>query len=216
MSCVSEGRLTTAYNPLVSNGKFSRVYHFDSKVAVEDHVRELGIPASVFMAGFYMSNIPGQFLRPSGPDGAWTFSAPFSEDTPIPLYDPRDTGKYIKAIVLNEEYFLNSGEGKGKGRRFTGATAYVTAREIVDTFRSVFPQAGATARFVQISEAEYRATLAGYPEIAIIELYENMRLIEEYGYYGGEPLENSLKYVEDPLTSWADYIRGHEVFAGLK
>ena len=173
-------------------------------------MRELGIPASFFMPGFYMSNIPGMF-RPSPPDNAWTFSGPFSPATSIPLYDPRDTGKYIKAMVLNEDHFLK--------KRFTGATAYMTAQEIVDTFKSLFPEAGKTARFVQQTEEEYRAGLSaatGLPEFAVIELYENMRLLEMFGYYGGEPLENSLKYVEEPLTSWADFVKGAEAFAGLK
>ena len=163
------------------------------------------------MAGFYMSNIPTMLFRPLPPDNAWTFLAAFSADAPIPLYDPRDTGKYIKAMVLNEEHFL--------GKRFTGATAYVTGREVIDTFKSLFPEAGKTARFVQQTEEEYRAGLAaatGMPEFVVAELYENMQLLDLFGYYGGEPLENSLKYVEDPLTTWAGFAKGVEAFAGLK
>lgn len=175
-------------------------------------MRELGIPASFFMAGFYMSNIPNMLmLRPSPSDNVWTFSAPFSPDTRIPLYDPRDTGKYIKAMVLNEDHFL--------GKRFTGATAYVSGQEVVDTFKAVFPEAGKTARFAEQTQEEYCAGLSaatGYPEFVVTELYENMRLLEMFGYYGGEPLETSLQYVEDPLTSWADFLKEAEAFAGLK
>ena len=44
---------------IVSNGALSRAYHFDSKAVVEEYVRELGIPASFFMPGFYMPVIAG-------------------------------------------------------------------------------------------------------------------------------------------------------------
>jgi len=34
----------------------SHMAHFDSKADVEEYVRELGIPATFFFAGCYMSN----------------------------------------------------------------------------------------------------------------------------------------------------------------
>ncbi|RYP04363.1 hypothetical protein DL764_004499 [Monosporascus ibericus] len=193
----------------LSKGKLPHVYHFDSKAEVEDYVRELGIPATFFLPGFYMSNIPGGMFKPSPPDDAWTFGLPVAASSPIPMYDPRDTGKYIKAIVLNREALL--------GKHFLGATAYVTAQEIVDTFKTLFPEAGKTARFFQVPEEMFRGFMKsqGSPDYIVDEFYENMRLLEEFGYYGGEPLDESHKYVEDPLTTWEEYAAGAEPFAKL-
>ena len=37
--------------------------HFDAKAEVEEHVLSLGIPATFFYAGVYMSNFPGQLQK---------------------------------------------------------------------------------------------------------------------------------------------------------
>ncbi|KAI0007778.1 putative NmrA-like family domain-containing protein 1 [Xylariaceae sp. FL0662B] len=194
----------------LSHGKLAHVYHFDSKAIVEDYVRSLGIPATFFMPGFYMSNIPGKMFKPSPPDNAWTFGLPVAGTAPIPVYDTRDTGKYVKAIVLNWEALL--------GKRLLGATAYVSAQEIVDVFKKVYPEAGKTARFFQLPEDAFRGYMKsqGSPDFIVDEMYENMRLLEDFGYYGGEPLDETHRLVEDHLTTWEEYARSAEGFAGLK
>ncbi|KAI1081930.1 putative NmrA-like family domain-containing protein 1 [Whalleya microplaca] len=198
------------YVSKISHGKLPHVYHFDSKAIVEDYVRSLGIPASFFMPGFYMSNLPGQMFKPSPPDNAWTFALPVASTAPIPLYDPRDTGKYIKAIVLNREELL--------GKRLLGASAYLSGQEVVDVFKKVYPEAGQTARYFQLTEEMFRGYLGsqGLPDFAVDELYENMRLLEEFGYYGGEPLDETHRLVEDHLTTWEEFTKGAAGFAGLK
>lgn len=203
---------------LVSNGKLLHVYHFDSKAEVEDYVKTLGIPATFFLAGFYMSNIPGDLFKPMPtPDGgnssspAWTLGLTCAASTPIPTFDTRDTGKYAKGIVRNRDALL--------GKRFLGANAYISAQEMVDTFARAFPEeAGKTARFLRLSDEVFRESLRsqGSPEYIVDELAEMGSLLDEYGYFGGEPLEESLKYVEDPLLSWEQYIKTADVFAGLK
>jgi uncharacterized protein YbjT (DUF2867 family) len=192
----------------VSNGKLVNVYHFDSKAKVEDYVRSLGIPATFFMPGFYMSNIPGGMMRQLPPDNAWTFGLPVAGTAQIPLYDTRDTGKYIKAIVLNRDQLL--------GKRLLGATNYTTAQEVVDTFKTVYPEAGQSARYFQLSEQQFFDAQKGTPEFIVRELYENMRLLEEFGYYGGESLDETHKFVEDPLTTWEEHIKTAKAFAELK
>ena len=37
--------------------------HFDSKAEVEEFTRSLGVPATFFYAGSYMSNIPGALQK---------------------------------------------------------------------------------------------------------------------------------------------------------
>lgn len=45
----------------ISNGKFTRVYHFDSKAEVEIYIRRLPIKSVFYMAGFYMQNFQTMF-----------------------------------------------------------------------------------------------------------------------------------------------------------
>jgi uncharacterized protein YbjT (DUF2867 family) len=104
---------------LVSGGKLSKVAHFDSKANVEQYVREIGIPATFFMPGFYMENIPGQSLN--NMQGKYNFALPIATDSPIPLFDTaRDTGKFIKGILLHR--------GQTLGKRIYGATDYYVRR----------------------------------------------------------------------------------------
>ena len=48
----------------ISNGKFTKVYHFDSKAEVEIYIRGLPIKSVFYMAGFYMQNFQTMF-RPN-------------------------------------------------------------------------------------------------------------------------------------------------------
>ena len=45
----------------ISNGKFTKVYHFDSKAEVEIYIRGLPIKSVFYMAGFYMQNFQTMF-----------------------------------------------------------------------------------------------------------------------------------------------------------
>ncbi|KAI0506944.1 NMRAL1 protein [Xylaria bambusicola] len=192
----------------LSNGKYTHLYHFDSKAHVEEYVRELGIPATFFMPGFYMPNIPGQMLSKRGEN--WVFSLPIASTSPIPLYNPADTGNYVKAIVNNKEALL--------GKRFLGATEYLTAQGVVDTFKKVFPEDGRSAMYYETPKEGYFGFMksTGMPDFVVEELYENMVLMQDFGYYGGEPLDESLGFVKDKLTTWAEYTKEAPAFAGLK
>lgn len=170
----------------VTNGVLSQVYHFDSKAAVEDHIRSLGIPATFFMAGFYMANLPGMSLREMQ-EGKWGLALPLPEDSPIPLFAAEhDTGKFVKAIFLKKDQTL--------GKRIYGATAYYTPKQIIDEFKEVFPEAGKDAGFSRLPDEVFKGIMAstGAPEPVQEEMLQNMRLMPEFGYYGGDKLEPSL------------------------
>lgn len=164
------------------------------------------------MPGFYMANLPGQTFRaPSAENNnAWTLGLPVPETAVVPLFDTADTGKYIKAAVLHRDELL--------GKRILGATEYKTLRELVDEFKKAFPEAGKTATYFNVPHEMYVQILTsvGLPEFAAVELLENMRLLDEFGYYGGEGLEETHKYVEDKLTTWAEFIKKAPAFKDLK
>lgn len=162
------------------------------------------------MPGFFMSNIPGGMFRPMPPANNWTFALPIPSTTPMPLFNTADTGKWIKAIVLHREQLL--------GARVLAATAYVMPDEIVEQFKAVFPEAGATAAFYETPHKAFLDAMCGMglPEYAAEEMLENMRLMNEGGYYGGKELDESHAVLEDKLTTWKEYIKGAKPFAELK
>ncbi len=90
--------------------------------------------------------------------------------------------------------------------------------EILDAFKRAFPEAGRTARYVVVPHDKYLEALraAGLPPHGAEEMLENMRLLDEFGYYGGESLDETHKLVEDKLTTWDEHMKKAPAFQGLK
>lgn len=172
----------------LTGGKFPNVEHFDSKAAVEQYIPELGTPATFFMPGFFMSNLPGGMFRQLPPSNDWSIALPMPASTPIPFFDAgNDTGKFVKGILTHRDKVL--------GKRVLGATDYYTPSDAIAIFKELFPKAGESAKFVQVSKDDYKGALAkaGMPEKAQEELYENMAFMNDYGYYGKASLAESLE-----------------------
>lgn len=184
----------------LTKGALTHVYHFDAKAEVEEYARASGVPSTYFHAGFYMTNVPMKMMRPAA-DGTWTFSMPIPKEAPVPVYDTEDTGKYIKAAVLNRDKVL--------GKQILGATEYMTLEGLVDAFKKVFPEAGKTARYEQVSDETHRAGMlqSGMPEFVVEDLMENFEMFRRFGYYFGESLDETHKLVEDKLTTYEEFLR---------
>lgn len=162
------------------------MHHFDSKAEVEQYIRDIGVPASFFLPGFFMSNIPGKMLRPSPVTGAYTLALPIPTTSPMPLIDTEtDTGKFVKGILLNREKVL--------GKRILGAADYYTPTQIVDTFKASKPADSKDAVAVEIQGEVFKGFLAktGAPPAIQEEMLQNMQLMPQFGYYGGESLAES-------------------------
>ncbi|KAA6416036.1 MAG: hypothetical protein FRX48_00755 [Lasallia pustulata] len=184
----------------LSGGALSQVYHFDSKADVEEYIRKIGVPATFFMPGFYMSNIPGNAFAPNPENGTYRFALPIPPNSPMPLFDTgSDTGKFVKAILLNREKCL--------GKNVLGATDYYTPEQIVEQFKEVKPKAGHGATYAELPPEVYKGFLAkaGLPEFAQEELLQNMQLMPQFGYYGGASLKESHDLVGGGLTTWSEF-----------
>ncbi|KAL8897619.1 MAG: hypothetical protein Q9207_007125 [Kuettlingeria erythrocarpa] len=192
----------------LTGGKFPHVYHFDSKAHVSDYIREIGIPSSTFMPGFYMSNLDTMF-NPS--PQAYTFAMPMPPKTPIPFFDAaNDTGKFVKAMLMKREQVL--------GRSVLAATDYYAAADVPRIFEKVKPEAGKGAQFVTIDEETYKGFLtgAGMPDFAAQELYENMAFMDEFGYFGKEGLEWSHSLLDEKPTTLEEFFATAPKWKDLK
>lgn len=196
--------------PPVTHGKLAHVYQFDGKAEVEEYAKQVGIPATFFLPGMYMQSVSGGF-RQNPPENAWVFALPMPETAPIPLFDVRNTGIWVKAIVRKRDQLL--------GKRILGATKYTTPKEVVDGFKQAFPEAGAAASFFSLPHEMFLQGVQGsmgVPDWAAEGILEMMRLVSEDGYFGFEPLEESLAVLEDKPTAWVDFLKKSEAFKDLK
>ena len=180
-----------------SNGRFKQVYHFDAKADAADYIERLGIPFTFFMPGYFASNQPS-FMNPNQ-DGALTQYLPIPGATKIPIFDAsEDTGKFIKAILLNPDKTL--------GRRVRGASEYISFDDMAATLTKLRPKKGKGANMVQIPREKFKESLVnmGQPESVAEDLTEMFEYFEEPGYFAGDPLDTEL--LGEPATSWADFV----------
>jgi uncharacterized protein YbjT (DUF2867 family) len=74
-----------------TNGRLTHVPHFDGKADIEEYIRESGVPATFYLAGYFMSNF-SQMLQ-KGEDGSYSLAYPVGKDSKFPLIDAaEDTG----------------------------------------------------------------------------------------------------------------------------
>ncbi|PVH69716.1 putative NmrA-like family domain-containing protein 1 [Cadophora sp. DSE1049] len=193
----------------LSKGALPNVYHFDSKADVEKYIRSIDLPATFLLLGFYASNLDTQLFT-KGQDGAYAIHMPFPGSALAPVIDTQeDTGKFVKGILLNREKTL--------GKQILAAEKYYSFDEIVADFREVFPNAGKTARFTQIPDDMYRGFIQSIGMSAVVaqELLENMKLMDQFGYYGKEPLDFSHSILVDKLTTWKEHAKKALAYADL-
>lgn len=92
-----------------TSGRLKNVPHFDHKAQVEQYIRDLGIPATFVLPGYFMSNYVFLGMLRKGEDGAYTLAYPVNEGSQFPLVDiEADLGELfpyqsgcIKAIKTN-------------------------------------------------------------------------------------------------------------------
>jgi uncharacterized protein YbjT (DUF2867 family) len=76
-----------------TSGRLAHVPHFDGKAEVEEYIREIGLPATFVLPGYFMSNFRNMLRK--GDDGYYTLAFPISNAAQFPLFDANDdTGKF--------------------------------------------------------------------------------------------------------------------------
>jgi uncharacterized protein YbjT (DUF2867 family) len=87
----------------VYNPKWPNIPLWSCKFAVENYIRQLGLPATFVYAGIYNNNFTSLpyplFCMELMPDGSFEWQAPFQPDTPLPWLDAEhDVGPTILQI----------------------------------------------------------------------------------------------------------------------
>ncbi|EGR47084.1 uncharacterized protein TRIREDRAFT_109313 [Trichoderma reesei QM6a] len=155
-----------------SRGKYTHVYHFDSKARAEEYIREtypaLWARTSVFQAGLFLSNFVGNpIMRPvKNKDGVAQFIGNIDVDVKLPfIAAEEDSGHFVKALVQEPA-----------GKNVIGYREWLTHRELA----AIFSQAtGIPAEAVQLPEGQSK--VASPPELKL-ELDDNFAYWNEFGY----------------------------------
>lgn len=116
---------------------------------------------------------------------SYKLSLPVPSTTKIPLISVnKDTGKYVKAILLNQEKML------GK-KIFAGEKMY-TLDEATGVLKNV---GGLNVKFVQCPDKEYRQGLEmmGMPDFFKDDMSDSMKFVGGYDLFDGVGVEEGQK-----------------------
>jgi uncharacterized protein YbjT (DUF2867 family) len=81
------------YSSVGGADRDSRVPHFESKWAIENHLRGLGLPLTVVRPVYFFENFAGWSLQPAG-DG-YTMGMPLSPERPLQAVASDDIGAFV-------------------------------------------------------------------------------------------------------------------------
>ncbi|WP_067699089.1 NmrA/HSCARG family protein [Nocardia jejuensis] len=129
------------------NGVYSGsgIEYYDAKEHIEEHIRELGLPATMLRPVSFMDNF-GTYSKPARQGDELVLSLALGPDTPMPLIAIRDIGE-VAAIA-----FERPGEFIGGVVELAGEV--LTPRQIADTFGRA---ADLPARTFQVPIAQIKA-----------------------------------------------------------
>ncbi|KIS68287.1 uncharacterized protein UMAG_11107 [Mycosarcoma maydis] len=182
----------------LSNGTL-HVSHFDSKAAIDayaESVRGDKIHISYFHPAFFLQNFEGMARK--GEDGSYSITLPIDPSVRVPLLDAAaDTGKWVASI------FESGAAANGKTVQ---AVSFWTD---LQSFSSDLGSAlGKKVTYNHVTADVYKSSL---PETVADELTDNMKLVDQYNYYGkdtekAQPESDALLLKELELATVSSWV----------
>jgi hypothetical protein len=183
----------------LSNGKHTKVEHFDGKAEVEEAIEadKGGIIASYYMPAMFIDTLK-TMIKDYG--GGPTLSLPYpDENVAVPLLAPRrDTGKYVMGLFEAED--------KANGVEVQGVSTWTTPKKLVTELGE---HVGKEVHFKSIPGEVFASFL---PEAIREDLTDMFLWIGEDSYYGKgseKKQEESDKFLvkDADLQSWDDFVK---------
>ncbi|KAK0124013.1 hypothetical protein ONS95_009000 [Cadophora gregata] len=192
----------------ITEGKITGVLHFDSKAIIEDHIRSLAIPATFLQLGVFMEQLPLMLVPTSSNTQSYKLFAPISTSLKIPLISVQaDTGKYVRSIILNREKML--------GKVVMGGVKEYTVQEAAKIMAAI---GGVDVVDDTCTYEEYQKMLMGFglPEFVAADMTENMKYFTEYGFFGGQNVEDDHSVLSEKLESLEEWVAKSPQIAAMK
>ncbi|CZR55932.1 related to nitrogen metabolic regulation protein nmr [Phialocephala subalpina] len=184
-----------------SKGKYTNVYHFDSKATVLDYVHEkypdLAKKTSQLQMGLFINNWKwGQGAVPweKRPDGSLLLRVPGNGDTPVPFIVPSDAGLFVKALSKLPP-----------GKNIIAYGDLMPWKDLVALWTKI---TGFPAAFEHATVEDHDKLAPGGYGLEIGEMYAYM---QEFGYWGKD--DESVIFAKDldvKPTRIEDYIRNED------
>ncbi|KAJ7100522.1 NAD(P)-binding protein [Mycena epipterygia] len=179
-----------------SAGKYTHVWHFDSKALITAYGLKSGVPFVDLQAGVYGTNyLAPPFAPVKQEDGSFAFTAPIGPETVVPYIDiVNDYGLYVRA-VLEMPVFPDGSEFLAYSERIT----------LGDMALQLSQATGKKIVFKPASGEQLRQniTALGFPPHAVLDLVD---VFEFYTEFGWKPTPRPEGVARSPHT-WAEFVK---------
>ncbi|PGG97674.1 hypothetical protein AJ80_09657 [Polytolypa hystricis UAMH7299] len=144
----------------VHNPSWNALPMWSCKFAVENYVRQLGLPATFVYAGIYNNNFTSLpyplFQMELKPDGSFEWRSPFHPDIPLPWLDAEhDVGPTVLQI-------FKDGVKRWNGHRIALAFETLTPKQVCASFSRALRR---PVRYIHSSKIEIKVSIpVGYRE----------------------------------------------------
>lgn len=174
------------YSSVGSAHRETGLSHFESKWKIEERIRELDLPYTIFRPVFFMDNWESPALRSTILGG--TLALPLDPDTELQQLSVFDLGAFVGMAFMDREDWL--------GRELDIAGDELSMTKTAETFARVI---GRPVSYVQLPWEKYR-------ELAGEEYTEMFRWFELEGYDADIEV---LRELYPGLTTFEQYLRAH-------
>ncbi len=171
------------YSSVGSAHRDTGLSHFESKWEIENHIRDIGIPYTIFRPVWFMENWEGfrDYIL------AGTVALPLDPDTNFQQIAVDDIGAYAALAFDERDEWL--------GREVDIAGDESTIGETAETFSRVI---GRPVEYTQMSWEDYRSTAGD-------EYHDMFRWFQDVGY----DVDVQARRRELGLTTFEQYLRQH-------
>ncbi|MBA2571740.1 MAG: NmrA/HSCARG family protein [Gemmatimonadetes bacterium] len=172
------------YSSVGSAHRNTGLSHFESKWEIENHIRDIGLPHTIFRPVFFMDNWENAFLR--NPILSGTLAQPLDPDTPFQQVAVDDIGAFVAMAFRDRDRWL--------GRELDLAGDDGTISEAAATFGRAI---GRPVQYQQVPWEDYR-------KAAGEEYYKMYRWFQDVGYNADV---QALRGEYPALTDFEAYLR---------
>jgi len=174
------------YSSVGSAHRDTGLAHFESKWKIENHIREIGLPYTIFRPVFFMENWEGPYMR--APVLGGTLAMPLDPGTNFQQIAVDDVGAFVAMAFSNPDEWVGRSVDLGGDEQ--------TAGEMAGTFGKVI---GRPVSYYQVPWDDYR-------EAAGDEYHDMFRWFQDVGYDADIP---ARRRQYPGMTGFEEYLRQH-------
>ncbi|OCK74070.1 NAD(P)-binding protein [Lepidopterella palustris CBS 459.81] len=178
-----------------SKGKILWNYHFDSKWAAVEYLRErypeMTKKASFVQPGMFMQNY--RMMARKQEDGSYKVTSPTTAETVIPWFDPMaDIGNFVRALLE-----------VAPGKQVAGVGSWLNWNQWCELFTKI---SGVNCTYQQITVDDLEKAMPGGAGREIGDMFKYM---EDPGYFGSDPtlIQPEDLGVEIKRTTAEDFLK---------